>query len=258
MQCAANVSGHFLGIREFVVSFETVGHGGVDGARLDGDDPNVRLTEAIAQTFKKNAERAFSRTVDVVGAMTAVAGDGGDGSDAAFLAGFEIISEESEQGRGGDEIGVDFANGQLRRVLTFSLIEQRAVSEKHGVEIGQEFLGAGENGGVGGNIREVGGVGGDLEDTARFEIGGKHRQMFSAASHEEKFDAFLNEQALHLLRDSGRGAEDDSFFHGCSGVVVTRRQKDDDSFGSIYFSKVRQRGNDAANIAGFMRASFAG
>src|SRR5258706_8274422 len=159
---AYDVAGNLLRIGKAWGVGEAVGHGSLDRSRLDSDDAHSGRMKTAAESLKKQGKCAFGGPVNVVGAASAISGDGGDGGQTSSAPAFKIGGKQGEDRGGTDKVDLQFLEENVDRSLRILLIVHGAISEEHGVKVGKRVPGELEDGGVLLNRGQVSRVSRDL------------------------------------------------------------------------------------------------
>ena len=235
--------------------------------------------EAAAQSLKKERQTNFGGTVDVVGAASSISGDGGDSGQASSTPVFQIGSEQREDRGGTDKVDLQLLQQNVNRGFGILLVVHGAVSDEHGVKIGKHALGKFEDGGV---------LGMEAKSEEHVKTWCAPRRSKSDRSSARRWGERATRSNSQLRRASCRWTSSAmpevaprmmiffiaalilavagvwTWVHRCGlcGVhhcaSVTRLQNEEDILRSKYGTKLRQRGNEASNKAGLIRASLAG
>ena len=209
--------GGFVDVGELVRAGHGGGHGGFDGAGLDGEDGDAFAVDAVAEAGEEGVEAGFRGSVEVVGFAAAVAGYGRDDGEGAGVTLDAEIGEPGEERDGGHEVGVQNLGGDFEILFSGGLIAEDAVGEVGNVHAGEGVDGVGEERGVFVGVVKVGDGGVDVGGAASFEIGGDGGELGGVASNQEKRRAFSGPDAAGGFGDAGGGAEDEDFAR--SGAV---------------------------------------
>src|SRR5258708_22979576 len=141
---------------------KVIGHGSLDRSRLDSDDARSGRMKTAAESLKKQGECAFGGSVNVVGAASAISGDGGHGGQAPTAPAFQIGGKQVEDRGGADKVDLQCVQENVDRSLGILLTVYGAVSEEHGIKVGKRVPGKLEDSGVLLNRGQVNRVSRDL------------------------------------------------------------------------------------------------
>src|ERR1019366_8216574 len=123
------------------------------------------------KSLEKQGESAFGGTVDVVGAAPSISGDGGDGGQASGAPAFQIGGEQREDRGGAHKVDLQFFQENVDRGFGILLVAHGAVSEEHGVKIGERVARKFKNSGVLLNGNQVGRVSQNLLSATDYQVG---------------------------------------------------------------------------------------
>jgi len=147
-ECSYDIAGDALGIGKARGIGHVVGHRSLHRPRLNRNDADAGGMKAAAEPLQEKRQSALGRTVDVVRTASAISGNGGDGSQASGMAALQIGGEQCEDRGRAHEVDLQFFEQNVDGGFGILLLVHRAVSQQHGVELGERALGKIEDRGV--------------------------------------------------------------------------------------------------------------